>query len=114
MTFTTDNRFCVGASRGMIEHSIAAYGGRWIDYGPYIPADVVADRAGFAYDNANDVKPIILALTEQEISGADTDRGPENASAPTVFVSDDKRVWTYVRRSGGYIYVDAFLIGEQE
>ncbi len=106
MTYTTDNRFCVGASRGMIDDALAAYGARWIDRGPGVAADVLPDRQGFAYNDEDDVSWLIGALNT--VRSSETERGPENADVPTLLT--DGRVKTYVRRCGGYIYVDAFLV----
>lgn len=105
MTYTTDNRWPTGNERPLTpEEAPAAYGARWIDHGS--TADIVPDRQGFAYNNTEARQTLVDHLVREELH-----RG-------LAFTHDDydKAVtmpflgWTAVlRRSGGYVYVDAWL-----
>src|SRR4029077_14187559 len=109
--FLTDNRYCTGASGATLPSEAfmcAAYAARWIDRGS-APADIVPDRQGLAYDRPEQRDLLIAAL------GRETPHTLIDASVgrdePTLLVWRDDLV-ICVRRSGGYVYVDAWLWAE--
>jgi hypothetical protein len=104
MTYTTDNRWSTGSQRSQVpDDAPAAYGARWIDHGS--TADIVPDRQGFAYNDDNQAarQTLIDYLVREELHrdlAIDYDE-PSRL---------DFLGWTAVlRRSGGYVYVDAWL-----
>lgn len=108
-TFNTDNRFSPGASGATVpEFATAAYSARWIDQGDDVPAEILPDRQGFAYDDAIARDALIARL----VAEGDTARTPykvglDQRDVTTVIVNHPN--WRmYARRSGGYIYVDAW------
>lgn len=110
MTWTTDNRWSPGASGATVpDDAQAVYSARWIDMGDDTPADILWDRQGFAHndDGMRDV------LREYLMSGGESFRTPFKThlmerDKTTVIVNHP--VWKcYMRRAGGYIYVDAWL-----
>lgn len=110
-TFTTDNRWSPGASGATIpEDATAIYSARWIDHGDYSPADIPGSRQGFAYNDPADRDALIALLSNE---GSNMRRTPNNSGLDKRDVStviENTPEWAmYQRRSGGYIYVDAFL-----
>lgn len=104
--FATDNRWAAGGSGANIrEHCLAAYAGRWIDYGTY--GDVVGDRQGYAYSDSANLETLQRALVNANISRVGIAELPRDE---TVVRHLDKRVGVAMRRAGGYIYVDAWLL----
>jgi hypothetical protein len=103
MTYTTDNRWSTGSGRALVpEDPPAAYGARWIDYETY--ADIVPDRQGFAYNDTVDRERLIDKLEAAQL----------HRNLPSFVLAAETIIpfvgWTVVlRRSGGYIYVDAWL-----
>jgi hypothetical protein len=111
MPYTHDNRWSPGASRAELpEDSPAMYSARWIDQGDDVPADVLPDRQGFAYSDVLDRGRLMDAM----IAAGDALRTPYkthlNYDVTTVVMNTPE--WKmYQRRAGGYIYVDAWLVG---
>lgn len=108
MSFTTDNRWSPGSSGAQIPDGVpAAYAARWIDKGDYSPADVVPDRQGFAYNDPFDRK----TLKDLLIGEGEDLRIPNGMPRDTlVHRICGNAVWhVALRRSGGYIYCDAWL-----
>ena len=111
MTYTTDNRWSPGASGATDEdftsgRAPAAYSARWIDQGDMMAADIVPDRQGFARNDDSGV----VALTDRLIAhdartlhhGVDYD--------VVACCVDEQDFKLFLRRAGGYIYVDAWLV----
>jgi hypothetical protein len=102
-THSTDNRWSPGSSGAIVPESApAAYAARWIDNGT--TADILHDRQGFAYDDPADRDRLIDKLTEANATEALVSERDE-----TVEWSNSTEWSLYMRRSGGYIYVDAWL-----
>ena len=107
--FLTDNRYGPGASGATLPEECfmaAAYAARWID-GRRI--DIVPDRQGFAYDRPEQRDLLIAALIERAphtLISCDIGR-----DEPTLLDATDSFV-CYVRRAGGYVYVDAWIWAE--
>jgi hypothetical protein len=109
----TDNRWSPGASGATVpETTPAAYSARWIDRGDHTPAEVLPDRQGFAY-NDEATRQILVDL----MSMVDLRTFHHGQPADeTTHVADDMghdllrpRFQCYMRRAGGYVYVDAWL-----
>jgi len=104
MTYATDNRWGTGSQRSQVpDDAPAAYGARWIDH--HSTADLLPDRQGFAYDEHDEFGRLVEYLTDEklhfDISFVPQDDGPHLYAF---------QGWTAVlRRSGGYVYVDAWL-----
>ena len=110
MTWTTDNRWAPGASRALVpDDAPAAYSARWIDHGDFDRADVLPDRQGFAYDDHVGVDRLCSLLQDSDSQiRVPYKCGLDRRDVTTVIVNHPD--WKmYGRRSGGYIYVDAWL-----
>lgn len=58
--FITDNRYAPGSSHSDLPYdALAAYSARWLDRGSGVPADVLPDRQGIAWDH-DQYKVILL------------------------------------------------------
>lgn len=116
MTWTVDNRWSPGGSGKEAPawpDALAAYSARWIDYGDFRPADIVPDRQGFAYDDTLHRNFLIERLENAkghvlvgEVVGA---TGECLERDVTYHLLDDGRLQMFVRRAGGYFYVDAWI-----
>jgi hypothetical protein len=111
MPYQTDNRWSPGASGAAGLDVVngtapAAYAARWIDNGDNALASVLGDRQGFAYNNDLDRQALVGKLvTADEII---RDMGDRPRETPLAIAWDDE--WQcHIRRSGGYVYVDAWL-----
>ena len=109
MSYTTDNRYAAGASGAVApDDAPAAYSARWIDHGTW--ADVLPDRQGFAYDVDNDGREKLGSLLQQanvHRSGLLAEVGYDEPEMLAAAPTEGWEMW--VRRSGGYFYVDAWL-----
>lgn len=108
--FTTDNRWSPGTSGANVpDTTTAAYAARWIDQGDDVLADIVPDRQGFAYSDKADMERLIDLLGK----AGDSFRTPHKVGLDqrdvTTVVMNTPEWKAYMRRSGGYIYVDAWL-----
>ena len=106
----TDNRWSPGASGATVPSDTpAAYSARWIDQGDHAMADVVLDRQGFAYDDKAQMEALIMLMGK----AGDSFRIPwvvHLMERDVTKVVMNTPFWkAYMRRSGGYIYVDAWL-----
>ena len=104
MDFTTDNRWPVGSLEEKIPATArAVYSARWIDHGSVV--DVVPDRQGFAYDDDADRKLLTEYMEAHDIrtlhDGLDFDA--------VACMVDEAEFKTFMRRSGGYVYVVAWI-----
>jgi len=110
MTFSTDNRYCVGSSgRTPPEEATVAYGARWIDQGDLRPADIVPDRQGFAYNNADDLRELAIAhLTRVDAQSRHCELNFD-VTETLYDGTEDDGFGLVMRRAGGYVYVDAWL-----
>ena len=109
-SYETDNRWSPGSSGAIVpEAAPAAYSARWIDQGDNTPADVLPDRQGFAYNDIND-RDILMAL----LNSCGTDlRTPSYTNIQrdkTTCIANPPEWQMWQRRTGGYIYVDAWLV----
>lgn len=105
-TFTTDNRWSAGGLDAKVpDTAVAVYGARWIDHGTW--ADIVPDRQGFAYSEMTDRDKLVEQLVHWD---AHRNLLP-NDRETEVRVVDDKAIGfqMWMRRSGGYVYVCAWL-----
>ena len=112
MTWATDNRWSAGAAAGRTEipeDSPAAYAARWIDQGAR--CDVLPDRQGFAYNDQADRDRLIVKLSAEDYA---RNMPALDNDVATLLPGDhgEWRVW--MRRAGGYVYVDAWLVPEVE
>jgi hypothetical protein len=117
--FLTDNRYSAGASGATMPnpgHVVAMYSARWI--ARYTTAEILPDRQGFAYDRAECRDLLIERLTKAALH---TDL-PAPIAAPnfqdmpidvTPMGMGDAEWAIVMRKSGGYIYVDAWLYSEE-
>jgi hypothetical protein len=107
MTYTTDNRWSPGSSGATVpDDATAAYAARWIDMGEQ-DADIVPDRQGLAYDPVtNGRERLIDALVA--FNGHHVDKLPRRRDETTT--AEDGPLHIAMRRAGGYIYVDAWLV----
>ena len=63
--FITDNRYAPGSSHSDLPYdALAAYSARWLDRGSGVPADVLPDRQGIAWDH-DQYKVILLGELNQ-------------------------------------------------
>ena len=108
----TDNRWSPGASGATVpSDTTAAYAARWIDQGDTIPADVVPDRQGFAYDDPADRDKLIALMSQGEGTAIRTPYKANFLDRDVTTVVMNHPEWKcYVRRAGGYVYVDAWLV----
>lgn len=105
MSFTTDNRWSAGSLQDKVpETALAAYGARWIDHDTSI--DVVPDRQGFAY---NDILERDRLLNLMEVCNLRTraTQLPRSDDPVEVIASNGFEAW--MRRTGGYVYVAAWI-----
>lgn len=100
MTYATDNRWIDGNAP---ETAVAAYGARWIDQGSWF--DIVPDRQGFAYNDAVDRDELIGYLK----SAALHMRCLIAHSDDWQHMIDNARFHAQLRRTGGYVYCEAWL-----
>lgn len=105
--WTTDNRYGPGNSGASAPaNAPAAYAARWIDKGNTMPAEVLPDRQGFAYNDKAEMEALIMLMGKQ--GDALRIQGDRKRDASMLVRSTDHWVCN-MRRSGGYIYVDAWL-----
>jgi hypothetical protein len=108
-TFTTDRRWSPGSSgRNAPPEATAAYNGRWIDHGSSV--DVVPDRQGYAFDDSAAYMTfrgmLTIAKPHEHVLGTPRDETYCIVTSRDAF--HKMEVW--VRRSAGYVYVDAWLV----
>ena len=100
----TDNRYSPGAAGvDAPAEAPASYSARWIDRG--YRAEVLPDRQGFAYNDMADRNRLIDLLRQADLASALPDLHPD---LPTEVGTGEWSVW--MRRAGGYIYVEAWLV----
>lgn len=106
MSWTTDNRWSPGASGAEVPDTArAVYSARWIDMGNDRPADVLGDRQGFAYNHTSHRDALIGLMTDNPCI-----RMLGTQPHEAVVCTNHGTTWTIcTRRSGGYVYVDAWL-----
>lgn len=107
MTFTHDNRWQTGHLHTLVpDTAVAAYGARWIDQGDDMPADIIPDRQGFAYNDpaARDdlIQDLIALDLRSRVAGIVIREVP-------VLVASHGAFHAHARRAGGYFYVVAWL-----
>lgn len=108
MTFTTDNRYTVGPGT-VPEEAYVAYGARWIDQGDFMPADIVPDRQGFAYNDQADIVPLIDQLLLSDAQNLHRELNFDVVE--TLYDGSDVGGFGLVmRRAGGYVYVSSWLV----
>jgi hypothetical protein len=98
-----DNRWGTGSLANHLPETYrAAYGARWIDNGSWF--DVVPDRQGFAYDDPAERDALIERLQKHDPMHV-------TAIARDVDVNSlsEGAFHCWMRRTGGYVYVDAWL-----
>ena len=117
MTFQTDNRWSPGASlRGLSDDEQmptgcpAAYSARWIDMGNHALADILPDRQGFAYNKSDDRDRLIDLLMANDYRVRMIGGDEERDVTVTVDLPGWQEFHVTRRRSGGYVYVDAWLL----
>src|SRR6478752_4774113 len=109
MTFSTDNRYCVGSSgRTPPEEATVAYGARWIDQGDLRPADIVPDRQGFAYETWDVADKLCGHLERVQANSLHCELNFDVIETLYDGTEDDG-FGLVMRRCGGYVYVDAWL-----
>lgn len=114
--FITDNRYAPGSSHSDLPYdALAAYSARWLDRGSGVPADVLPDRQGIAWDH-DQYKVILLGELNQHRASEEV---PKRSLGIDVgdLVFDEPivgglRFKLWARRSGGYYYVDAVIVRE--
>jgi hypothetical protein len=109
MTWKIDNRWSPGASGADVpDDAPAAYAARWIDRGDDRFADILLDRQGFAYDDEVTRDQLIywLLRVDARIRVPYSDLITRDETYHAV---EDDEFHVAQRRSGGYIYVDAWL-----
>jgi hypothetical protein len=105
-TYAIDNRWAVGALEEKIpDNALAVYGARWIDHDTWM--DIVPDRQGFAYDSAVGRDRLIDRMEGSDLRGYATALERDVAVEFKHVVKDGFRCW--MRRSGGYVYVAAWI-----
>lgn len=114
--FLTDNRYAPGSSHADLPHdALAAYSARWLDRGSGVPADVLPDRQGIAWDH-DQYKVILLGeLNQHRASHEVPKRSLGIDVGDLVFdepVVGGLRFKLWARRSGGYYYIDAAIVRE--
>lgn len=105
-----DNRWSAGASNPPVDipEFRAAYGARWIDQGDWTPPDVVYDRQGFAYDDPKARDELIAKMLAPFLGGMAMDA--ERGDVAVHLANEAEHGYEcWVRRVGGYFYVDAWL-----
>jgi hypothetical protein len=111
MTWTTDNRWAPGGSGTTVpEAAPAAYSARWIDQGDNVMADIVPDRQGFAYGDPADRERLIGKLGDAGNSFRTPYKVGLDQRDVTTVVMNTPEWKAYMRRAGGYVYVDAWLL----
>jgi hypothetical protein len=104
-TYTTDNRWSPGSSGALVPLTVpAAYSARWIDTGSSV-ADIVPDRQGVAYNDLLDRERLFV-----ELGRSRPHRMCDIERDATVQLVDTPTLQVWARRSGGYVYVDAWLV----
>ena len=107
--YNIDNRYSPGSSGGVVPLGApAAYAARWIDHCTW--ADVLPDRQGFAYNDRAGFQALVEHLVEANLAA----KMPNVALDVTRLVIDDPAWCLLMRRAGGYVYVDAWLVPEVE
>lgn len=114
--FITDNRYAPGSSHSDLPYgALAAYSARWLDRGSGVPADVLPDRQGIAWDH-DQYKVILLGELNQHRASHEV---PKRSLGIDVgdLVFDEPivgglRFKLWARRSGGFYYVDAVIVRE--
>ncbi len=114
--FITDNRYAPGSTHSDLPYdALAAYSARWLDRGSGVPADVLPDRQGIAWDH-DQYKVILLGELNQHRASHEV---PKRSLGIDVgdLVFDEPivgglRFKLWARRSGGYYYVDAVIVRE--
>lgn len=110
--YAHDNRWSPGGSGATLpEDSPAMYSARWIDQGDTIPADVLPDRQGFAY-NGTVYRDRLIHAMEAAGKGLRTPYKTALEYDRTTVVMSTPEWKMYQRRVDGYIYVDAWLVPE--
>ena len=112
MDYKTDNRWSPGGSGATVpENAPAAYAARWIDLGDLVPADIVPDRQGFAYNNETDRQTLIDLMLLHDLRERHQllpyDESDCVAEQEHPALRPQWQAW--MRRAGGYVYVDAWL-----
>lgn len=108
MPYATDNRWSAGSSGATVpDDAPAAYSARWIDIGDNVPADVLPDRQGFAYNDEASRDALIMLMTKADGEIRTPNRTWERDVPVALHYGP---AWhCHARRAGGYIYVDAWL-----
>lgn len=114
--FITDNRYAPGSSHSDLPYdALAAYSARWLDRGSGVPADVLPDRQGIAWDH-DQYKVILLGeLNQYRASHEVPKRSLGIDVGDLVFdepIVGGLRFKLWARRSDGYYYVDAVIVRE--
>jgi len=114
--FANDNRYSPGsACRDMPHDAFAAYSARWLDRGAGVPADVLPDRQGIAWDH-DQYKVILLGELNQHRASHEVPNRPLLVDVGSLVfdspVAGGLRFKLWARRAGGYYYVDAFIVRE--
>jgi len=107
--FITDNRYAPGSSHSDLPYdALAAYSARWLDRGSGVPADVLPDRQGIAWDH-DQYKVILLGELNQHRASHEV---PKRSLGIDVgdLVFDEPIVGGL--RFKGYYYVDAVIVRE--
>lgn len=106
--WTTDNRWSPGGSgQAPPDDALAAYSARWIDLGDGFAADIVPDRQGLAYNETMHRDQIIERLERARLHVMVIER--DLARDEPTHLLDDGRLQAWIRRAGGYFYVDAWV-----
>lgn len=105
-----DNRWSSGGLGERVpETALAAYGARWIDHGTHM--DVVPDRQGFRYDNETGAQhraKLIDKMIELDLQKVATTLEHSDGHQ-TVYDGHQDGFWVWMRRTGGYVYVAAWI-----
>ena len=114
--FITDNRYAPGSSHSDLPYdALAAYSARWLDRGSGVPADVLPDRQGIAWDH-DQYKVILLGELNQHRASHEVPNRPLLVDVGSLVfdspVAGGLRFKLGARRAGGYYYVDAFIVRE--
>ncbi len=110
-----DNRYAPGSSWVTEpDNVLAAYSGRWIDCGNLAPADIVPDRQGFACDHAQYGQILGGELGKLAPHASTGDLGRDitviwRDGVEVLGGHDGFKLTIALRRSGGYVYCDAYL-----
>ena len=109
-TYEADNRWAPDASFRPPEASegaVAEYAARWIDRGTH--AETVPDRQGFAHDDPPKGLVLIDALNEADVLHDVAGLQADICEQRELPAGDDHTGLIWLRRAGGYIYVDASI-----